>query len=498
MFKTYRMDRRRTGITIPINLLFSMFESVDKFAPWDNAVQLFNWTKSGGKEDNKWSKGELKGSTDHSKRSSETSLAIRDSGELQVRQKSSIKSKYEFGLAVYCVECGFVASATIWGELDYSAIDGVTSAKAGFDASFGITMNVGFAAYVMYKKEWYKRLARAPLVKFGIPLIADVGPFVELGLKGELLISATGTFLAGGGFHYDQVGYTIDFLDPGASHAVFTKPRYEKRVEASGQLSMEASVGLPLKLGLGVQVLLGVWEAEVAVVETPSLGVEGVFEVGATLTDDGTWVTDINGGCYGIAWSLFFKNTVELELKADWIGQKTINLLTPFKSDPLAADCIGYVKDGSEGQELTNSGAGGNGLGGGNGISGNQPGSNPSGAASGASPSATSSSGCRPGQVVDNFAAATGVCKKITRQASVTASNNVGKGMILNDIQSCADACLKEPKCVSFSLSDKGVGGYGTCQMYTKKTSSLPIMTKNGNPTLTFYDKDCWKYSKCR
>ncbi|KAL5383438.1 hypothetical protein PMIN02_009604 [Paraphaeosphaeria minitans] len=163
-------------------------------------------------------------------------------------------------------------------------------------------------AFVKYEKEWEKELARIPLGGFAISGLVEVGPFVSLGVEAKVGIEATGELLIGAGVEWDNVDIMLDLLDSGNSHANGLVPQFVHKAEAQGELSMEASLGLPVKLGIGVDIFDGLWQADAAVVDTPSVVLEGSFEVSAEVTDEGTIEYDIDGGCYGIAWNIHFEN----------------------------------------------------------------------------------------------------------------------------------------------------------------------------------------------
>lgn len=558
MFEPHPLHRRdRAEFTIDWSAYASDILGVDEDAPWDNAALLAKWSKAGGEEDESYKKGEVADPNGHHKRSfNETELA---------------KRELEYGLALYCVECGFAGSATIWGELSWELFEGVTTAQAGFNANLKAGMNLGMVAYVKYEKEWEKQLARFNVGGFSIPALASVGPFVSLSVEAKAGISATGSLLIGAAVAWDNIDILLDVLNSGNSHVNGLRPRFEHKAEATGELKIEASIGLPVRLGVGIELFSGLWTADAAIKDTPSINAEGKFEVSATVTDDGEIVHDINGGCYGIAWDIHFENTLKAVLEAKAIGSLEFDLIEPQKSDPIAEGCIGYVDDGTDdgstgdsqgigsGTGTTGNGlnTGANGLSGGSGsakgsvsapevssstssttsarsstssststtssTSSTSTSKSGSSSASSTSKSSTSSTSttlsitpsaskttskaasttatttastkpaCTPSQVIVNPTVPAGLtCKKIVAQASVATSFNVGKAATVNTADLCAANCLKEAKCVSFSYNDKKA-----CQLYNKAVKSVGIVTKKGEPQLTFYDKQCYAYSTC-
>jgi len=386
MFEPHPLHRRdRAEFTVEFGAYASEYLEVDDDAPWDNAALLAKWSKAGGEEDDSFKKGEVADPNGHHKRSNVTELA---------------KRELDYGLALYCVECGFAGSATIWGELDWGVLDGVTKAQAGFNANFKAGLYLGMQAYVKYEKEWEeKQLARINFGGFSIPFLASVGPFVSLSVEAKAGISATGTLLIGAAVAWDDIDILLDVINTGNSHVNGLTPRFEHKAEATGELKIEASIGLPVRLGVGLELFSGLWTASAAIKDTPSINAEGSFEVSATVTDDGKIEHDINGGCYGIAWNIHFENTLQAVLEAKAIGSREFDLIEPMESDPIAEGCIGYVNDGTDDDATGDSqgigsgtGTTGNGLNtGANGLSGGKGSGSGSGGSSSSSSTSTSS-----------------------------------------------------------------------------------------------------------
>ena len=115
----------------------------DDDAPWDNAALLFKWGPEGGEPDDSYEKGENSKPNGHHKRSNVTDLATRDLDNRDL----------DYGLALYCVDCGFSGTATIWGSL-YVEVDilppsiSLTTLQAGFDATFQAGLNLGLEALI--------------------------------------------------------------------------------------------------------------------------------------------------------------------------------------------------------------------------------------------------------------------------------------------------------------------------------------------------------------
>ncbi|KAF5589962.1 hypothetical protein FPCIR_6591 [Fusarium pseudocircinatum] len=282
----------------------------DEDAPWPNAAKLIEWGSEGGGEDDSYKKGEVADPNGHHKRWDNATLSERD---------------LSYGLILYCVECGFGGKASLTGTIEASLIHGITKAQIQFNAQFKAGLNLGLKAFVTYEKEWTYPVAEFSPWNFGIPLLCTVGPYIGLDVQAGMTIEATGTLLIGASVEWENIDLLIDLLDSGNSHSNGLTPVFTHRTEATGELKMEASLGLPASVGVKLNVLSGLC---------------------ATVTDDGEIITDVNGDCYGIAWNIHFENTLEAFVT---LGDDTnkFPLIDPMESDPIAEGCIGYVNDGT-------------------------------------------------------------------------------------------------------------------------------------------------------
>jgi hypothetical protein len=145
---------------------------------------------------------------------------------------------------------------------------------------------------------------------------------------------------------WQNIDILIDLLGSDNSHSNGLTPMFTHRTGATGELKMEASLGIPASDGVKLNVLGGLWSAKGGVVDTPSVVLEGSFEVSATVTEDVEIATDVDGDCYGIAWNINFENSLDAFVP---IGGDTTKfpLIDPMESDPIAEGCIRYVNDGT-------------------------------------------------------------------------------------------------------------------------------------------------------
>ncbi|GIZ49731.1 hypothetical protein CKM354_001275800 [Cercospora kikuchii] len=312
----------------------------DENAPWDNAAKLFSWSKSenGAKPDDSYKKGEVASATGHHKRSNETSLMTRGESE----------KNFDYGVGLYCVECGFGGSLTAWGFIKTSYFT-VVEAKIGLNGHMELGLYLGLNAFVTYENKWTSDQKKFYLVEWGIEGLATVGPFIGVQLQASFGVEASGQLLVGAGAEWPNIDITLDLKNPSDSSATGLAPNFLHKAEAQGELEITAGLGLPVELGIGLKLIGGyAFEATAGIVDTPSINFEGTFEISASVLDNGTIEHDINGGCYGIAWNVFFQNDIDFRLTATGFDNYETPLVDPYKSAPIAEGCIGYVKTGTD------------------------------------------------------------------------------------------------------------------------------------------------------
>ncbi|CEI70310.1 hypothetical protein FVEN_g1171 [Fusarium venenatum] len=372
MFEPHALDKRGTSTyTLEWNRYLhdadpdSGMPGPDPDAPWDSAAKLIEWGSEGGEKDDSYAKGEVADPNGHHKRGDNSSLIERD---------------LSYGLVLYCVECGFSGKAQLTGTIEASILSGITVAEVGFQAQFKAGLNLGLKAFVKYEKEWSKDFIEITIGSFGIYKLFEVGPYIGVGIEAGITIEATGTLLIGASVEWENIDILVDFLDDSRSHSNGLKPVFKPRSEATGELKLEASLGLPVSAGVKLGILFDYWTLKGGVRDTPSVVLEGSFEANAVLDDNGDISTSIEGDCYGIAWNIHFENALDAFYQWDDDEAVKFPLIEPLKSDPIAEGCIGYVNDGTGGGGSGSDDIGmtGNGIGGGgSGIFGSRLGSKP-------------------------------------------------------------------------------------------------------------------------
>ncbi|KAL4727835.1 hypothetical protein ACLX1H_004524 [Fusarium chlamydosporum] len=511
MFEPHALDKRASKtVTFKWDryLHYPELLGTDEDAPWENAAKLIEWGSEGGEADDSYAKGEVADPNGHHKRGGNYSLVERD---------------LSYGLALYCVECGFGGSASLTGAIS-GYPTGLDEAYIGLKAQFKAGLNLGLKAFVKYEKEWSKDLVDFPLASFGILGIADVNPYIGVSIEAGLEISATGTLLIGASVEWDNIDIMVDLLDGDKSHSNGLSPVFKPRSEARGELKLEASLGLPVSVGVKVSVFF--WDIKGGVRDTPSVVLEGSFEANAGLDDNGDVSASTEGDCYGIAWNIHFENALDAFYQWDDDEPSKFPLIEPLKSDPIAEGCIGFVNDGTGQGGSANdvTGMSGNGLGsGGSGIFASRPGSKPVPVfdpASAKKTKATSkgknskqkatsqsngykntgkkttskkphplknkqskptttttkakattektSSTCTPSAIANTKIPPRITCNKTVARAKTRSKSVISTTTQVKTVGACAETCLKNKQCMSFGYNkDK------ECQLYSKALNSL-------------------------
>ncbi|RKK41919.1 hypothetical protein BFJ66_g10774 [Fusarium oxysporum f. sp. cepae] len=377
---------------------------------------------------------------------------------------------------------------------------GIEVAQIQFNTQFKAGLNLGLKAFVKYEKEWTYLVGEINPWSFGIALLRAVGPYVGLDVKAGMSIEATGTLLIGASVEWENIDILIDLVNSGNSHTNGLTTVFKHTAEATGKLKMEASLGLLASVGVELKLLPELWEAKGGVVDTPSVVLEGSFEMGATVTDD-----------------------------------------DPLKSYSIAQGCIGYVNDGTcdDGSD-DEGGMSGTGMDcGGSGLFADCVGSQPAPvfdptskrktgkkadtkstkqkgtAQSNKKPTNTktkkpirtssvltattkntkatqaankkvnlakasitskkASPACNPAAIANIKTPPRSVCKRNVAKARVPSKSIIAMASSVKSVNTCTEICLKSKKCMSF-----GYGEDKTCQLYRKNFKSLGVTFGRG------------------
>ncbi|TXB96394.1 hypothetical protein FocTR4_00015844 [Fusarium oxysporum f. sp. cubense] len=400
--------------------------------------------------------------------------------------------------------------------------------------------------FVTYEKEWTYLIGEINPWSLGIALLCTVGPYIGLDVKAGMSIEATGTLLIGASVEWENIDILIDLVNSGNSHTNDLTPVFKHTAGATGELKMEASLGLLASVGVELKLLSRLWEAKRGVVDTPSVVLEGSFEMSATVTDDGENLANIDGDCYGIAWNIHFENSfnafvtiVMMDLMMRGISVTGMNC----GGSGLFADCVGSQpapvfystskkKTGKKADTKSTKQKG---------TAQSKSSSSDKTATSNKKPktsttdkkptntktkkptrtssvltattkntkstqaankkvnptkasitSKKASPACNPSAITNIKTPPRSVCKRNVAKARVPSKSIIVVASSVKSLSTCTEICLKSKQCMSF-----GYGEDKTCQLYGKNFKSLGVTFGRGKQSSLFCDRKCYAYSEC-
>lgn len=413
-------------------------EEDDHEAPWENAYLL--WSSSNGDDD----------TTPSGKRKRGLVSTINERG-LEER-------KVEKGFNLYCVDCGIQGSFTIGGAMSYCILcfsPGVTNAQLFLSGNMEAGVYLGLEAFAEYTKDWQKELILVNLLGWQIGDLISVGPYVELDIKASFGIKAEGTLLMGGGASWPNFGATLDLLNDANSQPYGFQPDLQQKFEAKGELSIETSLGLPLSIGVGIDVDSGWWKAGISVVDTPELKAEASISIsyindnkystvsGQTIADDNNGL-DLNDDCYGVKYEISFENNVDFIAQVDDIGSWDYNL---YKWDyTFLEGCLGYQKPACE-------------------------------------------DAVRASPIIGD-----GVMCNVAVDSIDTGSQDLTEGdtQTVESEEFCAGLCMADKNCKSFTWGSDAT----ECQLYNTDVATLSGLSAAGS-SIAMFDKNCYQTKDC-
>lgn len=248
-------------------------------------------------------------------------------------------------LSLYCVDCEFAGSATILGEIDVNiALAKVNKVQVGINADFSADLNLGIEASAKIQRSFEQQLTRVGLSGFTVNGLVVVGPYVSISVAAHAGIQASGEILLGTTAKWNDVKVVLDALDIKKSSGSAPTPTFGPRAQASGEIGVEASLGLPLQLGVGIDVLNGVFSADVALEDEPSITATAGFKGAVNVSTAGLESEPSDKSCLGVSWGIGFKNTFQGVMKVSLLGRDEVDVIPPQVVNPVKTGCISYLK----------------------------------------------------------------------------------------------------------------------------------------------------------
>ncbi|KAK7993714.1 hypothetical protein PG989_007095 [Apiospora arundinis] len=228
-------------------------------------------------------------------------------------------------IGFYCVDCKVKGKIHVGGELSFSLLGGgISKGQIGLDGNIEAGLFLGLAAEAKYQREFKTPIASAGIPGLTIPNIITIGPVLKLDAALDINIAAQGQVLAGTKLTIANFGASLDIVS-GKSSANF-KPVFKNRFEASGEISAEAGLGLPITVGVGLDIPVIKFSKLVSVIDKPSVRFSAKYAFSTT---------DVSLPCNnGITYAVNLAN----DLTYDLFGFKQGDIWK-YKSPDLVSGC---------------------------------------------------------------------------------------------------------------------------------------------------------------
>lgn len=189
------------------------------------------------------------------------------------------------------------------GRAEWNIVDGLKALEASTNGNIDSQLAIGLVAQAEAKQEFTAdlfRLTPPPPAGFSLPGLIDIGPFLQLSAKAEVSVTIKGQVLAGLTMKIPDFKGKLDFLDASKSTKEGFEPQFEKIFEANAEVAATAGIGLPVAIGIGVNIPPLKFKKDAELVDKPSLESEFKFS------------TDGVGSCKGIDWNIKCKWYIEV------------------------------------------------------------------------------------------------------------------------------------------------------------------------------------------
>lgn len=242
---------------------------------------------------------------------------------------------------LYCYDCGVKGRVSMAGQAKWNAKDGLQSLNAGINANIEAGVHLGLTASATYKDEKTKKIINQPLPEVGVSVgkLFTAGVYLSVDAKAAVDVSAEGQVLVGVAMKIPNFEAKLNLLDADSSTKSsvtgFT-PEFTKRFEASGKLSAQLTLSLPIAINAGIEIPPLNLKRVLALIEEPS--VYGNTTVAASTANAEPASETCNNGIE------YFAN-VQNDIKLDFLGVKTFTL-HHYDSPPLLKGCKKF--DGSK------------------------------------------------------------------------------------------------------------------------------------------------------
>ncbi|KAH8125019.1 hypothetical protein LI328DRAFT_156029 [Trichoderma asperelloides] len=243
----------------------------------------------------------------------------------------------EPGIELWCVNCGVNGNFKVTGSFHYTLASGLTEGQISMHGNLDAGLFLGLNAFAEWDPTKEYDFITEGLPGLSIPDIISFGPSLALGISVDLDIQVVGQYLVGASLTWPALSATLDFVNHANSQQSGWVPRVGDTVQADGSLTVTSTLGLPITLGFGINVLNGKYVKEIKLVDTPGIQAKLEYDFTNELTN-GSFNSTPQDGCYGIAWDIGLVNSVVLDLSDIDEGTYT---LEQWNGPVFASGCIG-------------------------------------------------------------------------------------------------------------------------------------------------------------
>ena len=231
------------------------------------------------------------------------------------------------GVDTYCVGCGAKGHADVSGSADISFLEakiksGTFSLKGNLEAQLGLGLE-GSASASPFSKSI--DIVTIPLSPFEIPGILVLGPYINVAADVSVDLEASGKMMMQVGAKMPNFEASLDLTDKSKNKQSGFTPQISKKFEAEGEITVSTTLGLPVELGIGLDVrAIDALDLNVSISNTASVTAYGNY-------------SNQPGPCYkGIGWGVHFNDDVDFA-----VSHLYSDNLFSWQSPDVASGCIG-------------------------------------------------------------------------------------------------------------------------------------------------------------
>ncbi|CEO58271.1 hypothetical protein PMG11_03002 [Penicillium brasilianum] len=207
---------------------------------------------------------------------------------------------------------------------------GITKASLSMTGNMFAGLSIGLNAFAEYDLLEKHDLYTIGIPEFSIPDIIAVGPSLALAVGANLT--------------WSNIDAVLDLVDHSKSTLSGFVPSHSYAASFDGDVTITSTLGLPVTIGFGLNVLNGKWEKEAKLIDTPGLQATAEYDDDLSYKNGDADVTPANG-CYGISWDLALANNIVLDLSEFDEGTYTLDTYTLAD---LASGCVGESVSNSD------------------------------------------------------------------------------------------------------------------------------------------------------